>query len=269
MSWRSQALYWGVGLGGWLLVAAFALRAERTLRDGSLITGYVLLALMLGLALFNLRKRFIVLPVGTVRAWMSAHLVVGVIALPIYFQHTGSLWPQGFYERVLAACFYVVMISGIVGYALQRLLPRRLTHLELEVIYERIPGEIAALRSRTEELIVKAARETGSDTLGRYYTETLHWFFLRPRFALGHLFGSGRAVRWVRAHCAAVRRYLSEAERNVLDEIERLALRKTQIDAHHALQSVLKLWLFIHVPGAMLLLMLAGWHLVVVHVYAL
>jgi hypothetical protein len=268
-AWRQHALYWGVGLGGWLLVAGWALRAERTLRDGALITGYVLFALMIGLALFNLRKRFIVLPVGTVRAWMNAHWVLGAIAVPLYFQHTGSLWPEGFYERALAACFYAVTLSGIGGWALERLLPRRLAHLGLEVIYERIPSEIAALRSRTEALIVKASRDTSSDTLGRYYAESLLWFFWRPRFLLSQTFGSARSERWVRRHSAAVRRYLNEAERRVLDEIEQLALRKCQLDAHYAVQSVLKLWLFVHVPAAMLLLALACWHLLLVNVYAL
>lgn len=267
--WRQHALYWGAGVGGWLLIAGMALRAERTLGDGSLITGYALFALMLALALFNVRKRFIVLPLGTVRAWMTAHWVLGAIAVPLYFQHAGSLWPDGFYERALAASFYAVMLSGVAGWALERLLPRRLAHLGLEVIYERIPSEIAALRSRTEALIVKAARDTGSDTLGRYYAESLHWFFWRPRFLLSQLFGSRRSERWVRAHGAALRRYLNEAERLVLDEIEQLALRKCQLDTHHAMQSVLKLWLFVHVPAAMLLIALACWHLLVVHVYAL
>jgi hypothetical protein len=268
-SCRSHALYWGVGLGAWLALAGAALRAERSLRDGSLITGYALFALMLALALFKLRKRLIVLPLGTIRAWMSAHWVLGVIAVPLYFQHTGSLWPEGFYERALAACFYVAMLSGIAGYALERLLPRRLTHLELEVVYERIPTEIAALRARAEALIVSAAVDTGSDTLGRYYGESLDWFFRRPRFLLSHALGSGRGARWVRAHAAALRRYLNDAERRVLEEIERLALRKAQLDAHYALQGVLKLWLFVHVPAAVLVIALSCWHLLVVHIYAL
>jgi hypothetical protein len=268
-SWRQHALYWGIWLGGWLVLAGAALRAERTLRDGALVTGYALFALMLALALFNLRKRFLVLPLGTIRAWMNAHWVLGAIAVPLYFQHTGSLWPDGVYERVLAACFYVAMLSGVAGYALERLLPRRLTHLELEVIYERIPSEIAALRGRSEALIVQASVDTSSDTLGRYYAESLDWFFRRPRFLLSHLLGGGRSSRWVRGHAAALRRYLNDAERRVLEEIERLALRKTQLDAHYAMQGVLKLWLFVHVPAAVLLIALACWHLLVVHVYAL
>lgn len=269
VNWRQQALFWSLGLGGWLLIAGTALRAERTLRDGSAVTGYALFALMLALGMFNLRKRLSVLPLGSARAWMNAHLVLGAMAVPLYFQHAGGLWPGGFYEQAIAVCFYAVMLSGIAGYALERLLPTRLVHLESEVIYERIPSELAALRERAEALVVKAVQDTGSDTLGRYYAESLDWFFWRPRFPLSHLMGGQHSVRWIRGHITALRRYLNEAERKVLDEIEQLALRKNQLDAHYALQGMLKLWLFVHVPSAVLLLGLACWHLLVVHVYRL
>src|SRR5258706_2023857 len=182
--WRQHALFWGLGFGGWLLIAGVALRAERTLRDGSVVTGYALFALMLALGLFNLRKRFSVLPLGTARAWMKAHLVLGAVAVPLYFQHAGGLWPGGFYEQAIAACVYATMLSGIAGFALERALPGRLVHFEGEVIYERIPSEIAALRERAEALVVNAVQDTGSDTPGRHYTESLDSLFWRPRLHL-------------------------------------------------------------------------------------
>ena len=178
------------------------------------------------------------------------------------------MWPGGHYERALALCFYTVMLSGIAGYVLQRLLPRRLTHLEGEVIYERIPSEVFTLRERVEALVLKGVQDAGADTLGRYYLESLHWFFRRPRFFLSHLFGSARGARWIRGHVGALRRYLNETERAALDQIESLALRKNQLDAHYALQSVLKLWLFVHIPSAVLLIVLAFWHLLVVNIYS-
>jgi hypothetical protein len=267
--WAQLALFWAIGIAGWLLVAFAALRAERSLREGAVVTGYALLAMMLALVMFNLKKRLVALPLGTTRAWMVAHLVIGTISLPLYLQHAGGFWPGGRYEQAIALCFYTAMLSGIVGYILQRLLPRRLTHLEGEVIYERIAGEVFALRERVEALVLKGVRDAGSDTLGRYYLESLHWFFRRPRFFMSHLFGSARGARWIRGHVDALRRYLDETERSALDQIESLALRKDQLDAHYALQSVLKLWLFVHIPAAVLLIVLAFWHLLVVNIYSL
>ena len=126
-------------------------------------------------------------------------------------------------------------LSGIVGYVLQRILPHRLADLEGEVIYERIPNELAALREQIEDLILKAVKELGSDTLGRYYTESLEWFFWRPRFLLGHLVGSGRSASWIRGRITALRRYLNEGERAYLGRIEEIALQKSRLDAHFAL----------------------------------
>jgi hypothetical protein len=268
-AWLQLGAYWCVAIALWLLVAAVAYRAERRLGQGAVITGYALFVVMLALGAFNLRKRLPALPLGTARAWMIAHAALGAVAIPLYFQHSGGLWPAGRYEQLIAVAFYVTAISGIFGYFLEWLLPRRLTDLGDEVVFERIPAEIAALRERVEALIVEAMQEAGSSTLGRYYSESLDWYFWRPRFLLANLVGSNRSARWLRGHISALHRYLNERERLALDQIEALALRKSRLDAHYVLQGTLKLWLFAHVPAAGLLVALALWHLMVVNIYAL
>ena len=90
-AWLQLALFWALGVAGWLVVALIALRAERSLHQGAVVTGYVLFAMMLALGLFNLKKRLVALPFGTARAWMSAHLVIGTVSVPLYLQHTGTL----------------------------------------------------------------------------------------------------------------------------------------------------------------------------------
>ena len=267
--WRRLAAIWLAAFAVWLPISLLAWRAERNLGNAAPVTGYTLFAALLFLAAFNLRKRFTVLPLGTVRAWMVAHGVVGLVSIPLYLQHSGGLWPGGFYERGIALAFYAVLLSGFAGYALERLIPRRLTDLDFEVIYERIPSEIAELRERCEALVLKAMQELGSDTLGRYYYESLDWYFWQPRFLLSHLVGGRRAGRWIRGHISALRRYLNEHERACLDQVEDLALRKSQLDAHLVLQGALRYWLFLHVPAAVLLLVLVLWHLLVVNIYAL
>lgn len=267
-SWRMLGIYWLVALVVWACVTGLAWHVERSLGKAAVVTGYTLFVVILSLAFFKVRKRLLVLPLGTVREWMRAHAVLGAVSVPLYFQHTGSVWPSGHYEQAIALAFYVVTLSGIVGYALQRLLPRRLADIEGEVIYERIPTELAVLRRQAEELILKAVKELESDTLGRYYTESLEWFFWKPRFLVGHVLGSGRSASWIRGRITALRRYLSEEERAYLGQLEQLALHKSRLDAHYALQSVLKFWLFIHVPAAALLVLLACWHLLIVNIYA-
>ncbi len=264
---RTLAGFWLSAIVIWAAVTAIAWYTERSLGRASVVTGYVLFAVILSLGFFKVRKRLLVLPLGTVRDWMLGHLVLGTLSIALYFQHTGSLWPEGRYEQAIALAFYVVSLSGVAGYVLQRILPIRLAHLEDEVIYERIPAELDALRTQVEELILVAVRELRSDTLGRYYSESLEWFFWRPRFLLAHLVGSGRSASWIRSRISALRRYLNEGERAYLGRIEELALRKSTLDAHYSLQSVMKFWLFIHVPSAVLLVLLSTWHLLVIHIY--
>lgn len=262
-------LYLAGTLALWLPVAAAAWYLERRLGTGELVTGYALLVFTFVLAAFNLRKRLPALPLGSARAWKRAHLAIGAIATALYVQHAGSPYPMGRYEQLLALVFCAVVVSGLLGDFLQRLLPRRLTDVGGEVIFERIPAEIATLREQAEALVLASVREAGSGALSQYYVESLDWYFRRPRFLLSHLTGGNRGGRWIRDQISALRRYLDEREGRALDQIEALALRKNQLDAHYVLQGALKLWLFVHVPAGMLLVALACWHLLVLHIYAL
>jgi hypothetical protein len=268
---RSKRLkgIWLVGLTAILAYTVFTIQETRQLGEPTIITGYSLLAIMLGLGFYSARKRLSMLPLGRSAVWLSVHAVGGVVAIALFFMHTGSLWPSGFYEQVLAVLFYLVSITGLVGYFLQRMYPHRITETGIEVIYERIPAELAAMREKAEALVVECTEETGSDTLSRSYLETLSWYFRQPRFFWAHALGDPKADHWVRTNCNSVRRYLNDAEGGYLDQIEELAQVKAKIDFHYAAQSIMKRWLLFHVPFSASVLVLALWHLFMLHVYAL
>ncbi len=257
-----------IALIGWLLITLLARTGERNLWSVSHITGYSLFVVILALVFFKARKRLLVLPLGTIRDWKLLHLVLGIVSLPLYFQHTGTLWPEGRYEQYIAFFFYLISFSGLIGVILQGLYPRRLTDLGDQVIFDRIPAELAQLREEAEKLVLEAARETASQTLSRYYAESLHWFFQRPRFTLSHLLGTGRSEGWIQTRMFVLEKFMSVSESVYLKRLEAIALRKNGLDAHYAMQGALKLWLFVHVPAAVLLVLLACWHLIVVNIYA-
>jgi hypothetical protein len=234
-----------------------------------LLSGWTLLLLMCALAFLNWRKKLSMVPVGRASLWLGLHVVGGFLALGIFFLHTGSIWPEGSYERVLAMLFYLTSVSGIVGIVFERAYPRRLTHADYEIIYERIPAEIAQMREEAEKVVLDCTAETGSDTLARHYLDTLSWYFRRPRFALAYLVGSDRGDHWLRQELAAVSRYLNEAERKYLDKLRDLGMTKTRVDRHFAGQSVLKHWLLLHVPLAAAVMVVTVWHVLLVHIYAL
>ncbi len=242
--------------------------ARRGLGDPTFVTGYMLFASMVFLALYNSRKKLSMIPLGRVSTWLTLHVVVGFASSVLFLLHTGTLWPLGLANRALALLFCLTMLSGIGGYVLQLWLPGRLTRSGPETIYERIPAEIAGLRAAAEQAVVDAAAQSGFDTLGRYYVQTLSWYFARPRYWLSHIFGGRRAEFWLRRRLATIRHHLSDAERPALDRLAELGAAKTSLDTQYAMQSLLKGWTLIHVPLAAALLTLAVWHLILVHVYA-
>ena len=254
------------------VVAGFAIYASLTRIDlgrPEFLTGYVLFGLMLLLAAYNARKKLSMIPAGRSAYWLAGHIVGGVTTLALYFVHTGNFWPDGGYEQAFAIVFYLTSLSGIFGFAVQRIYPKRLVQTELEIIYERIPGELAEIREQAEAAVVACTEDTGSATLARHYLESMSWFFRRPRFFVNNALGGRAADHWLNHSYETVSRYLNDNERKYLDEISELALYKAKIDYHYACQSIMKYWLLTHVPLAAGVLGLMFWHIVVVNVYAL
>ena len=90
------------------------------------------------------------------------------LCVALFWIHTKSIWPQGLYEGFLAGAFYLVSISGIVGYLLQRLNSHKLTETGIEVIYERIPLELREIQEKAEEYILECTESTGRDVLANH-----------------------------------------------------------------------------------------------------
>jgi hypothetical protein len=233
------------------------------------LTGYWVLGTMIFLALFNLRKRLSMLPLGNASTWLALHVVIGVFALAVFWLHAGMIWPSGRYEKTLAILFYLTVLSGVIGYLIQRIYPRLLTETGIEVIFECIPLRISELRQKAEALVLECCDQTRVDTLGRHYLDSLQWFFSRPRFTFNHIVGSQRSRQWLKHQDEAVRRYLNEDERKYLDDLSRLARQKNRIDLHYVLQGAMKRWLLVHIPLTAALMALSFWHFLVVNVYSL
>lgn len=234
-----------------------------------IIPGYALAGLMVILAFFNARKRLSMVPLGRGAFWTIGHGIGGILAVALFFLHTGSLWPTGSYEQVLAGSFYLVSISGILGYWMQRVVPRRLTENGQEVIWERIPEEIAEIRESAEKQALECVDKTSSDTLVRHYTETLAWFFRRPRFLFNHFLGMQRGRAWLERELTMIERYLGDDEKAYLEEIRALAEIKIRLDFAYAVNGITKLWLLFHVPMAAAVVVTMIWHIILVHVYYL
>ena len=267
--WVPYLVIWLVALGLFAAVAIPAEQAIRHLGDPAVASGYWLLGVMLFLALFNSRKRVPMIPLLRAKWWTTMHTVGGILALGVFWLHTRTLWPTGPYEQALAVLFYLLTLSGALGWIVVRTAPSRLTQTAVEVIYERIPDELALFRERAEAVVMKCTTESNADTLARIYAETFDWFFRRPRFLLHHLVGSRKGTAWIFQQVNTAKRYLNQTEQDYLNEILNLASIKNRIDYHYAVQGMIKIWLLFHVPLATALLCLSLWHLILIHVYVI
>ena len=264
--------YFVIWLSAIALFAGVAISAERALvrlGDPAIATGYWLFGVMVFLALFNARKRAQMIPLLRAKWWTMMHLVGGILAIALFWTHTRTLWPTGPYEQALSVLFYLLTLSGLLGWLVERTTPSRLTQTGVEVIFERIPDELTHLRERAEAIVLECTTESNADTLARIYVETFDWFFRRPRFILSHLWGGRQGAAWLFQQTSTVKRYLNQTERGYLDQLQELGSVKNRIDYNYVAQGLMKTWLLAHVPIAAAVLCLSAWHLILIHVYAI
>jgi hypothetical protein len=252
----------------WCLVAAAAAGAlalavavmRTALFPAALMTGTLLYALVLALALFSARKRVSFLPVARASTWLQIHIYAGWLAVLLFFLHAGIRWPQGFLNQLLAAVFLLVAASGAAGLALTRWLPGRLTRSGEALTYERIPEIRADIRTRVGVLIASADRESESSTLGDFYlNHLLGYIDWRPGILTLPFAGQPRYWQTVNT-LASLDRYFNPRERELAAELREWIEAKRNLDNQLVAQRLLKLWLFVHIPASCSLLLLGLVH---------
>jgi hypothetical protein len=230
-------------------------------------TGYILFGCLVFLALFNLRKKLAMLPrIGSASFWMQLHIYVGLATFVIFGMHVAWRVPTGRFETALAALYLIVGLSGVYGLCITRMIPRRLTGLPQDVIFERIPWLRLELTRQARELVLSVCEST--DVLARFYVNRLANFLERPRGWVYLLHPSGRLRRQMIAEIDELNRFLGDDQRRAGRELVELVKRKDDLDYHFAMQGRLKGWLFVHIGLTYSLLILALVHLVLVHAFA-
>ncbi len=242
------------------LVWSVAALRDRALRPSSFLSGWSLLALVLFLSGYALRKKVPVIPLGSAATWLRFHAWAGLLGIAVYGVHTGFRLPQGQMEATLATLFLAVSASGVLGLFLSRVVPARLARKGQEVVFERIPWHLRDVRRRAEDLMLASVGVANQRTLADYYQRRLHRFFARPRNYWKHVVQSNRHARAIMTELRDLDRYLNDAEKRMSADLLKLVWEKDDLDYHHALQGTLKAWLFVHVPLTCALLVFAALH---------
>jgi len=136
--------------------AASAIECPRGDSAVGLVFGVLAAACLLFAWLLSARKRVLLLRVGTLTWWMRGHLWLGFLALPLALFH-GAFAFGGPLTTVLMVLLIVIVVSGILGAALQHALPGVMTaQVPREHTYEQLDRMRWNLRQEAYELVVAA-----------------------------------------------------------------------------------------------------------------
>ena len=242
-------------------------RRYLSLAPDTVASGWVLLILVVFLAAYNLRKKLPFIPLGRSSTWLQLHIYAGLLSVIIFVAHSHGRMPRGMFEAFLALLYSSTAISGLVGLALTRLLPPRLTARGEQVLFERIPAFRRKLRELGELTARNSVTEADATTLADFYAGRAAPFFAAPRNFVRHLLQSSQPRQTLLAELEDLDRYLNPREREFATELRDLIHAKDDLDHQYALQATLKGWLFVHLPLTYSLLLVASVHLFLVRAF--
>lgn len=257
----------GLTVAGLVLAACAGIHtvARHNLGAQHFVTGYLLAAVIIFLACYNLRKRFPALPLGRSATWLQYHIYAGYLGIGLFALHLGPRIPDGWFERCLALCFVLTAGSGLYGLFISWRLPKKLAALRVEAIYEQIPARRQVIAAEAERIALESTRETTvlatvfEHTIAPFLHQSRDWrFFLSP---------TGRRRRQLVEELRALHRYLSESQRAQCQRLELLVCEKDDLDFHAATQGRLKAWLFVHIGLTVSLLLLGTFHGLLAHAF--
>jgi hypothetical protein len=247
----------------WLWIRA----QERALFATSFTSGYLLLAAVGFLALYNVRKKLPFLPLGSSAAWLQWHLYVGMGTLVLFALHVGPKLPHGVLDSTLAAVYLLTAGSGLTGLYLSRTIPPQLARVGDEVIFERIPAFRRQICREAGDVVLASVAASGATTLADFYTGRLYDFFERSRGLWYGLRPTTARRRALMREMHDLRRYLSDHEQGACERLFSLVRRKDDLDFQESRQRLLKLWLFAHIALTYALVLLALLHGLLAHAF--
>lgn len=222
--------------------------------------------LIVWLTALGIRKRVITKGDWSLKAWVSAHVYLGLALVTIATLHSGLQF--GWNIHTLAyALMMLVVLSGIYGIIAYAGLPKALSNNRKETTQKQMVETIRSLdRQLNDAAQPLNQRQAAAVRLSLEKSRVGGGFFRRlstnpmdcgTRRALGKLKGLSRKATETEAAAIGNVTALLERKRDSL-----LQLRK-----HLRIRTLLGAWLAIHVPASIALLMALTAHIVSVFIY--
>lgn len=241
---------------------------------------------MLYAGLLGARKKVPVWRVGRAQTWMRGHLWLGLLSLPLILFHSGFKF-GGPLTQLLMWLLLIVVVSGLVGAALQHYLPRLMMQQSpLETIYEQIGNVRQQLLGEADRVMSAACGPLGGNIpapevaarglltmpvavavdVKQLETEPLREFYvseIRPFLAQTaprtHPLGDGTRAQAV---FRQVRTLAPPEIHDLVTGLEDICEEARQLVRQERLHHILHGWLLLHIPLSLALLVLGAVHAV-------
>ena len=226
-------------------------------RDAGLVFGILASVIFLIEVLYPMRRRLLAWPLGNAQRWIQFHIYGGALGFLFVLIHEGPHLPIGTVGWLLLTLSIWTTASGLVGVWLQKWIPATLSKgLELEVLYDRIPEILLKLQEEAEAL-----RTGASEMLADFYRDLVvpSLAGIHPSWSYLWDVRSGRDARLT--PFTRISSFLDPAERERLGDLRSIMVEKMELDAHYSLQRMLRVWLALHLPPALLLFGLMLFHI--------
>jgi len=226
--------------------------------------------------------------IGRAESWLKGHIWLGLLAYPLILFHAG-LRLGGTLTTVLCVIFTLVVLTGLLGLVVQRVLPRILTdRVPTETIYEQLDRVAAQLLEESDEAVAtvcgpleiesepaRAAAATagppprgrrsrpprpleGSAELKKFYLGAVRPFLAAEAGAKGWLARPEERGAIFDRHRISLPPPLHEATRH----LEEICEERRQLIVQRRLHRLMHGWLFVHLPLSTALVVLIVVHAV-------
>lgn len=202
--------------------------------------------------------------IGSRKVWLRGHIWLGLLSGLFLLCHSGFRW-GGALEIALWVVVILTLVTGVVGLALQQIVPRLLTaRFPNEAPYEQIPHLCNVLRHRADEVVAGVVKD---DSVGDPVRKEIDRFYkkeLRP-FLLADYRRSSPLARPLHSELifASLRDRAGDGPvRQQLVLLETYCDERRQWGEQERYHFLLHGWLLLHVPLSILVLVLGTAHAV-------
>lgn len=241
------------GFGATLVMRDYQLRHTGNSWFGY-ISGILGAGLIVWLAMLGVRKRYMTDNVWSLKAWVSAHVYLGLSLIVIGTLHSGFQF--GWNVHTLAwALMMLVILSGIFGITVYAKLPQKLSDSRGETTQKQMLEKIHTLDGRLLE-VARPLDQAQAALVTRAVQRTrIGGSFWRRLFnAHGNCETLDALTKLKAARVSMPDGKQTQALDQVLSLLEEKELTLTKARRYIYLRSLLEVWLFIHIPATIALI---------------